>query len=212
MPTILQAKLLRFLQDGTFIKVGGVKELHSNVRIISATNKNLEYMIQKKLFREDLYFRLNVLPINLPPLCHRKDDICILTLYFIHHFNKQYNMKKTVSTEVMNYLQDHSWPGNVRELKNTIERLMLISTSDQINIDDLTYSNFVTHQYNHIEKQEHIDLDDSRPSSLKKMVSEFELSIILQAVNKYGSIRKASKVLQVTPSTISRKINELNKK
>lgn len=208
----MQAKLLRVLQDGKYLKVGGEKELKADIRIIAATNKNLEKMTLSGGFREDLYFRLNVIPIRLPLLKDRKEDIPILSLYFLDYFNKQYNMEKKLSLEVMEELIDYPWPGNVRELKNTIERLVLISLNDLITKNDLTYSNFVSEKYGFLEKKHADNPAYDGSLSLKEMVEEYEINIILQAVKRYGSIRKAARVLKVTPSTISRKLSEYNRK
>lgn len=205
----LQAKLLRVLQDGRYRKVGGEKQLQADIRIIAATNKSLERMIEKGSFREDLYFRLNVILIHIPALKDRKEDIPILSLYYIGYFNSQYNMSKKISREVMEELMDYSWPGNVRELKNTIERLMLVSLEDKIVKKDLDYSTFAVKKY---EGMNHVQGFNAGPEgSLKKLVSDYEMSIIQKAIKRYGSIRKAAEALDVNPSTISRKISEYNK-
>ncbi|CCQ97223.1 conserved hypothetical protein [[Clostridium] ultunense Esp] len=208
MPVNLQPKLLRFLQNGKYTKVGGYEELFSDVRVISATNKSLEHRIDAGLFREDLYFRLNVIPINIPPLRKRKEDIPILALYFLDYYNQYYNMDKKVSVKVMENLIDYEWPGNVRELKNVIERLALISLDKTITEEDLTYSSFATKKYNTIEKKNYeqsYEFDEKL--SLKEIVANYEIKVILNSVKRYGSIRKAARVLQVSPSTLSRKIS-----
>lgn len=208
----LQAKLLRVLQDKKFLKVGGQKELQADVRIIAASNKDLERMIAKGTFREDLYYRLNVIPILIPPLKERKEDIPVLALYFILYFNRQYNTDKILSVEVMEEFMSYSWPGNIRELKNTIERLVLISTDNIITQKDLVYSNFAVKKYQEVNTYNACSDFDSFPRrSLKSLVAEFEKTIILQAVKKYGSIRKAADALDVNPSTLSRKISSYNR-
>lgn len=207
MPLNLQSKLLRVLQNGKFIKVGGDKELNSNVRIISATNKDLEMLIHEELFREDLYFRLNVIPIRIPPLRERKDDIPIISLYFLDYYNKFYNMNKKISVGVMDLLVDIDWTGNIRELKNTIERLVLISLEDVITENDFIYSSFASKRYSTVEKKNYENLEEYDENlSLKELVANYEIKIILKTVKKYGSLRKASHVLKVSPSTLSRKI------
>jgi len=207
MPLNLQSKLLRVLQNGKFIKVGGDKELNSNVRIISATNKDLEMLIHEGLFREDLYFRLNVIPIRIPPLRERKDDIPIISLYFLDYYNKFYNINKKISEGVMNLLVDIDWTGNIRELKNTIERLVLISLDDVITENDFVYSSFASKRYSTVEKKNYENLEEyDEDLSLKELVTNYEIKIILKTVKKYGSLRKASHVLKVSPSTLSRKI------
>jgi two-component system response regulator HydG len=129
----MQVKLLRALQEKKFTPVGSNREVEVNVRIVAATNRHLEEMIKKGEFREDLFYRLNVLPIQLPPLRERKNDIEILATYFIEKFNQQHNKKITgVSKETMELLKNHSWPGNIRELENVIEHAFVIETTNEI--------------------------------------------------------------------------------
>lgn len=213
MTLLVQAKLLRFLQDGKFIKVGGEKEFQADVRIIAATNKNLQAAIKAGRFRDDLFFRLNVVPIYIMPLRDRKEDIPILVLYFLDVFNKQYKVHKRITCEVMNELINYSWPGNVRELKNTIERLVLITLSEVIAKEDLTYTNYITERYNAFETPVLTrlnDLKDDKEASLKEIMNDLERNVICKAVQKYGTIRKAAQILKVAPSTISRKLSKYN--
>lgn len=212
MPMNLQSTLLRVLQDGKFIRVGGSKEIKSNVRIICATNKNLQHLVSENLFRNDLFFRLNVIPINIPTLSERKDDIGILSLYFLDYFNKQYNSKKRLSKELINSFISQNWKGNIRELQNTIERLILTSINDIISLENLYYIESINNKndYIHFLNEDIEDFEINRP--LKEIMNEFELSILTRAVQKYGSIRKAAKALEVTPSTISRKLSLSQKK
>jgi len=132
-----QAKLLRIIQEGSFERVGSNQTLHSDVRLICATNAQLEKMVREKKFREDLYYRLMVIPLFIPPLRDRREDI----LPLIHHFTKTYNAKygKSVqmSREAMEFLENHSWPGNVRELENTIERTIILATSQILHSSDI---------------------------------------------------------------------------
>lgn len=208
MPLNLQSTLLRVLQDGKFVRVGGYKEIKSNVRIICATNKNLQNLVAEGLFRNDLYFRLNVIPITIPPLSERQDDIPLLALYFTNYFNIQYNTSKKLSRNVIESLTCHNWSGNIRELKNTIERLVLISLNDIITVDDLKYVGSISKKadYVYYANQDINDFEINRP--LKAIMEEFELDILKKSVEKYGSIRKAAKILDVTPSTISRKLSK----
>lgn len=207
MPLSLQSTLLRVLQDGKFIRVGGYKEINANIRIICATNKNLHNLVNEGLFRNDLFFRLNVIPIKIPPLSERKDDIPLLALYFVSYFNTQYNSNKKLSKDAIEALISHDWSGNIRELKNNIERLILITQSDKIYKDDLEYVGSISNKADlvYYVNQDIIDFEIDRP--LKKIMEEFELDILKKTVKKHGSIRKAAKVLGVTPSTISRKLS-----
>jgi transcriptional regulator with GAF, ATPase, and Fis domain len=117
---LLQVKLLRFLQDGTFEKVGGEKTISVNVRVISATNKDLKKEVLKNRFREDLFYRLNVIPIHIPPLRERKTDIPVLVDFFLDQAENQSHKKKEFSNEALSMMMDYSWPGNVRELQNAV--------------------------------------------------------------------------------------------
>jgi two-component system response regulator HydG len=134
----MQVKLLRALQEKKFTPVGSNREVEVNVRIVAATNRNLEEAIKKGEFREDLFYRLNVLPIQLPPLRERKNDIEVLASYFIDKFNQQHHKKITgLSAEAMDLVKAHSWPGNIRELENVIEHAFVIETTNEITAPSL---------------------------------------------------------------------------
>ena len=134
----MQVKLLRVLQEKRFTPVGSNREAEVNVRIVAATNRNLEEMIKKGEFREDLFYRLNVLPIQLPPLRERKNDVEILSTYFIQKFNQQHGKNITgISADAMALLKAHAWPGNIRELENVIEHAFVIETTTQITVESL---------------------------------------------------------------------------
>ncbi|HTG81698.1 MAG TPA: sigma-54 dependent transcriptional regulator [Geobacteraceae bacterium] len=134
----MQAKLLRFLEDRTFRRVGGSKVIAVDVRIISATNKDLLKAVEEKIFRNDLYYRLQVIPIFLPPLRERKDDIAILANHFIESYNREFNKRvKGLSGEAEKTLTGYNWPGNIRELKNVIERAIILGTEDALMLDQL---------------------------------------------------------------------------
>src|SRR3982751_103982 len=136
MAAPLQAKLLRFLEEKTFKRVGGVADIRVDVRVIAATNRNLEDEVKKGRFREDLYYRLNVLPIVLPPLRTRSDDIPPLVHYFVDTYNREFRKKvRGVSEEAMRRLTSYGWPGNIRELRNAVERAMLLVEGDELTVD-----------------------------------------------------------------------------
>jgi two-component system response regulator AtoC len=136
MAPALQAKLLRFLEDKTFKRVGGVADIHVDVRVIAATNRHLEDEVKKGRFREDLYYRLNVLPIVLPPLRSRTDDIPALVHYFVDAYNTEFRKRvRGVSDEAMRLLKSYGWPGNIRELRNAVERAMLLAEGEQLTAD-----------------------------------------------------------------------------
>jgi DNA-binding NtrC family response regulator len=136
MAPALQAKLLRFLEEKTFKRVGGVADIHVDVRVIAATNRNLEDEVKKGRFREDLYYRLNVLPIPLPPLRARVDDIPALVHYFVDAYNTEFRKRvHGVAPEAMQRLKTYGWPGNIRELRNAVERAMLLVEGDELTGD-----------------------------------------------------------------------------
>ena len=138
MPLSIQSKLLRVLQDGTFSRVGGNETIRTNVRIVAATNKNLEAEIQARTFREDLFYRLNVVRLHLPPLRNRKEDITLLAEYFLKRIATQkHKPQLQLSTEAVEVLESYPWPGNVRELENTIQRAAVLATSDVLLPKDL---------------------------------------------------------------------------
>jgi len=136
MAPALQAKLLRFLEEKTFKRVGGVADIHVDVRVIAATNRHLEDDVKKGRFREDLYYRLNVLPIPLPPLRARAEDIPVLVQYFVDAYNTEFRKHvRSVSADAMQRLKAYGWPGNIRELRNAVERAMLLTEGDDLTAD-----------------------------------------------------------------------------
>ncbi|NTV83468.1 MAG: sigma 54-interacting transcriptional regulator, partial [Bacteroidales bacterium] len=137
LPLDLQVKLLRVLQEHEISRLGGVKTIKLDVRVVAATNRDLEPMIKEKSFREDLYYRINVIPIRIPPLRERKDDIVPLLFHFLDLYNKKYDLKKSLSDELVECLLKYDWPGNVRELMNLIERLVVTTDGQQISLENL---------------------------------------------------------------------------
>lgn len=205
LSTVLQAKILRVLQEGVVRKIGSNKEEKVDVRIVAATNRNLEVMIEKQQFREDLYYRLNVIPINIPTLRERLEDIPILVKFFIDKLNKKVNKKiKGAELEFINKLMQYNWPGNVRELQNIIERAMNLCQGSFLTMETLM-----------------MDFKDSKekiiPSlcmendlKLSEIVEFYERQAIIKALEKNKSFRKAAKVLGVSHTTIINKINKYN--
>ncbi len=202
IPFTSQSKLLRFLEEHQIIRVGGTVSKEIDVRIIAATNRNIEEMVSAKSFREDLYYRLNVVPVYISALRERRDDILPLISHFVDKFNKDYRKNKSLSPEVVEILCRYNFPGNIRELANLVERLVVVSESDQIQITDLpnAVASFVAKAVSHPALSEDIPLKDA----LKK----YEISIIERTLRKYGSQREAAKVLKVDQATISRKIKK----
>ncbi|AEH23339.1 transcriptional regulator, NifA, Fis Family [Thermodesulfobacterium geofontis OPF15] len=196
----LQAKLLRVIQEYTFERLGGTKSINVDVRIIAATNKDLEDMVKKGLFREDLYWRLNVVSIFLPPLRERKEDIPLLIEHFLKRFNKEYGRRISISSQAMEKLIRYSWPGNVRELENTIERLVILAEKEEITVEDLPI---------HIRSEMLKTLNPSNTYSLKKEIEELEKRRIEEALKKcdYNQAR-AARLLGITQRQIGYKIKK----
>lgn len=203
LPLGLQVKLLRVLQSKEITRVGGTTAVQVNVRIIAATNRDLLEMVQNKQFRGDLYYRLNVLPIHVPPLRQRKDDIPNLVVHFVQVFNHKYQLTKRIAPEVVEMFMDYDWPGNVRELENLIERLIVITPGDVISWHDLPVcisSGVLESVY---ESPSHVSVSGIIP--LKDAVESVERQILQQAYAKYRTTRQMARELKVDASTIVRK-------
>ncbi|KAF1086017.1 Limonene hydroxylase [Sporotomaculum syntrophicum] len=203
LPLHFQVKLLRALQEREITRIGGTKPIPVNVRIITATNQHLEELVQDGKFREDLYFRLNVVPITIPPLRERKDDIIPLVYNFKKHFEKVYGMKKEFSHQVFKELMEYQWPGNVREIKNVVERLLVTSTEPVIKSVAIPLNNTTP------QRQETNKVTVQGILPLKTAQLEMERQLIGYALKELGSTYKAAKALQVDQSTIVRKVNRL---
>ncbi|GAB6138528.1 sigma 54-interacting transcriptional regulator [Halanaerobaculum tunisiense] len=194
----LQVKLLRVIQEREIMPIGGTKPVPIDVRIIAATNRDLEKMVQKDEFRKDLFYRLNVVPISIPPLRARREEIPILISDFLNKFKKEHGVDKAISSIALEYLINYDWPGNVRELKNLIERLVVMSNNEMITKDDLP-KKFICE--NDLEK--YIKISDIIP--LKKAVELLEKKLLVKALDKCSTTREAAKELDVHQSTIIRK-------
>ena len=202
---VLQAKLLRVLQEGTIRKIGSNKEESIDVRVIAATNRNLEEMIRKGEFREDLYYRLNVIPIYIPPLRERLEDIPSLVSFFICKLNKRLN-KNISGAELsfINALMEYNWPGNVRELENVIERAMNLCS------DNLLKNQHLMIELNNYGKYYSNQFEEDNELQLKDRVEICEKEAIIKALEKYKSFRKAAKALGVSHTTIINKVKKYN--
>ncbi|MCS7279412.1 MAG: nif-specific transcriptional activator NifA [Thermodesulfobacteriaceae bacterium] len=197
----LQAKILRVLQEQSFERLGGTKTIKVDLRIIAATNRPLEEMITEGKFREDLYWRLNVVPIYLPPLRERKEDIPILVEHFLKKFNKEYQRNVKIEPKVLDYLLNYHWPGNVRELENLIERLVLLSEGDFITEKDLPFylKNF----------KKEVLTQDLNSSNILKKLSEIEKEKIISALklSRFNQTQ-AAKILGITRRQLSYRIKK----
>lgn len=198
LPLDMQVKLLRVLQEGEIKRVGGTDTIKIDVRVIAATNRNLEEMVKKKTFREDLYYRLNVVPITILPLRERKDDIEPLIEHFMCVFNKKYDFNKIITSGAVDSLKEYRWPGNVRELKNIIERVMIMSTGDKILRSDLPIKEVWSgHKSRTSGRNRHL--------TLKEEVESLEESLIEDAFERHGNVRDAAEELGINASTLVRK-------
>lgn len=204
---ILQAKLLRVLQEGKIRRVGSNKEIDVDVRIIAATNKNLEDMIKAKEFREDLYYRLNVIPIHIPRLKDRLVDIPLLTQFFIDKLNKKLNKSiKGAKLEYINKLMEYDWPGNIRELQNVVERTMNLCQGDILTINELIFDSREKNE----DLNKIIDVDTDRQRALKEIINDYEKEVLLRTLSGYKSYRKAAKALGLSHTAIMNKIKKYN--
>jgi len=206
MSPALQVKLLRILQEQRFEKVGGTKTIHTDVRIIAATNKNLTVAINKGRFREDLYYRLNVIPIKVPALKKRKSDIPLLIDFFLKRSQKGKTKKiRGFSPQAMDAMLDYEWPGNVRELENAIKRLTVLCDSEIVNLDDLP--EHIEQNSRSIDPAEEDVLEDGL--TLDETVKDYEKRLILEALEKSNWVRtKAAKLLHINRTTLVEKIKK----
>lgn len=203
LPLEMQVKFLRVLQDGKFNKIGGVNEISVDVRILAATNLNLEEMVKEKTFREDLYYRLNIVPITVPPLRERRDDIIPLVNYFLYNLNKKYKFNKSISSEALNTLYSYEWKGNVRQLRNIIERIMVMSDKDLIGKQDLPKAILDW-------DKEQNEISENEIVPLKQALSKVEKHLLKIAFDTYGNVRDAAKALEIDPATFVRKRQKYN--
>lgn len=209
LPLNLQSSLLRVLQDGEVTRVGSTKTRRVSVRIIAATNRNLKQMIEEKTFREDLYYRLNVISINIPPLRERRDDIPPLAELFIERLNKKYNTKKQVSDTFLLELMSMSWPGNVRELSNFVERQYILSESDILTSIHDTTNNKKNDTYQDIQNSiSSAAAEDPDSLNMDKVVSSIEAALIKTSLKKSSNTKEAAKLLGISQPTFSRKYNK----
>lgn len=208
LPLVLQVKLLRVVQEKTFLRIGGTENIRVDVRIISATNRNLEEMVQKGDFREDLYYRLNVIPISIPPLRERKDDIPVLTKYFIEKYSREFGKGiKNISNYALELLMDYSFPGNVRELENIIERSVALEHSSIVLPENLMISRENSAAKNETFKIENIP---DQGLNLNDELARFERAIIGKALEKSkGSKTKAAELLMISFDSLRYRIEKL---
>ena len=210
LPLEMQAKLLRAIQDGEFYRVGGTMPVKTNVRIISATNRDLEDFIEKGLFRRDLYYRLNVVPIRIPNLQERQDDIPMLVEHFLKKYGKKFGRRRTIDDAALDYLKQQQWPGNIRELENMVQRLIISAKGDSITLMDVMRDSHGELFHGTVgqvlpDMGDESDLSTEKELDLQQAVEEYEKGLIRYACEKYGSTRKAAKALGISQTQIVRK-------
>lgn len=203
LPLELQAKLLKVIQNKKIRKIGADKDIPIDVRIISATNRDLEKMVSEKSFRQDLYYRINVIPIHIPPLRERREDIIPLALHFLRENNKINKTKKYFSDKVLRIFYKNNWYGNVRELKNIVERVVILSRDNCIEewdlLEDMVNCNKIVQRKNIFESG----------SNLDEMLDSYEKKIIKEVIDYTNSQKEASKILGITESKLCRRIKKL---
>jgi two-component system response regulator PilR (NtrC family) len=206
IPLDTQSKLLRVIQEKEFMHLGGIETLRADVRIIAATNANIEEGVHHGNFREDLYYRLNVITINLPPLRDRTEDIPLLVRHFLHIYAEE-NEKpvEDISPEAMRLLLGYGWPGNVRELENVVERAVVLSQDATIGVDLLPTS---------VRQPGSVNLPNATlPNggiSLKEAISGYERQLIIKALQASGGVQKrAAELLSVKPTTLHEMMKRL---
>ncbi len=197
-----QVKLLRVLQEGEFERIGGTKSIKVDVRIIAATNEDVKLSVQEGRFREDLFYRLNVVTIDLPPLRERREDIPLLVEHFIRkHSLRHEKAVKSISDEAMRALMSYNWPGNVRELENAIERAVILSESETIGLEDLPA--WIVGEWERSDKTEQEGI--FIPFGMK--IEDVERKLILETLRKVGGDKtKAARILGISRRTIYRKL------
>ena len=204
IPLQIQNKLLDVIQEKRLRRIGANKYISTDIRIISATNRDLKNLVQQKLFREDLFYRLNVIPITVPPLRYRKEAIKTLSIYFLKKYNLKYKYKKILSDTALNYMQQYAWPGNIRELENLVERLAITSNTDEIMINDLPdYIN----KESGINRNDDIGIEDL---NLHKAMQDTEYKILQEALSRFNSTYEIAEALNINQSTVVRKMQKLN--
>ncbi|HBH0194059.1 TPA: sigma 54-interacting transcriptional regulator [Clostridioides difficile] len=219
IPQNLQAKFLQLIQDRTFTPVGSLKNKKVDIRIISATNVDLVSKVKEKKFREDLYYRLNVIEIKLPPLRERRDNLVEIIKYYFNRYSSDFNLNKTISKEAMDAIANYRFPGNIRELQNIIQKILLTCTDNHITIDDLpnilTKNIHITNNGNktHISQINKVIISDSKSTNYKNknfdtLIKEYEKNIILDAYEKFGSSYKVAKHLEISQSKANRLIGK----
>jgi DNA-binding NtrC family response regulator len=210
MSPSLQVKLLRVIQERNFERIGGIKTIEADVRIIAATNQNLEQAVTEKKFREDLFYRLNVIPIHLPPLRQRGDDIMLLVNHFLKKFNDSKKKQVTgLSPEVIRIFMGYPWPGNVRELENLMEMLVVMKEEGEITVEDLPRRILQSKGRDTAHDNDIVIPDEG--INFNEIVEQFEKDLLLKALKKTEGVKnRAAKLLNLNRTTLVEKLKRYN--
>lgn len=202
LPLSLQVKLLQVIQEKKLMRVGGSKYIDVNIRFLAATNRDIQRMVAEGQFREDLYYRLNVIPIIIPPLRYRQEDISVLINYFLDKLNSKYEKNKTFSPEAIDILRNYYWPGNIRELENLVERLLVTKEGNEITVSHLP--EYIFEGKSRFPNR--IYVVDICP--LKEAVEELEKQLVTMAYTRLRNTYKVAEALAINQSTVVRKIQK----
>ena len=211
LPLALQAKILRALEEKRFERVGGTQSLHVDVRVVAATNRNLKQRVAERQFREDLFFRLSVFPIQIPPLRERADDVITLARHFVDRFCRDMNKKPlSLSPAALDDLRTYAWPGNVRELQNCIERAVILCDGDTIHPRHLNLSFRANAGAPIVQSPwEQIDLSGTMSDALRRVTAEVEKRKVEQAVREAGGNKqRAAEMLQISYKTLLQRLKD----
>ncbi len=208
LPLGIQVKLLKVLQEKKFIRIGGNKEIHIDFRLITATNQNLEEMVQKGKFRLDLYYRLNVIPLHIPPLSERKEDITLLLNHYLDLMNRKYRTVKKMHTTTYEILIQYHWPGNVRELENLVERLILTNEETTIYPNSLPSTIYSKNSTNTKEPSLVIEQRMVQDCNLKFILEKVEKWVLTEASKQCNSTYEIAKLLDISQPSVSRKLQK----
>jgi len=205
LPLNLQVKLLHVIQEGVISRIGSTREIKLNLRFIAATNRDIAALVEEGKFREDLYFRLDVIPLLVPPLRERREDIRKLTAAFLEKLNRRYQREKSFSGEALSALEHYQWPGNVRELENLIERMMIVAE-----VDEITPQNLPRYLLGSDKKESVLQSVTGDLPPLKEALDEVEKNLLKKALQRFRTTYEIAEALQIDQSTVVRKLRKHN--
>jgi len=209
LPLDLQVKFLQVIQDRAFIRLGGTKVIKVNVRFIAASNRELSKLVAERTFREDLFYRLNVVPVTIPPLRERGEDVSLLVDYFLNRYNNKYGVEKFLAPALLHRFRNYDWPGNIRELKNMIERLVVTCSGNLINSDFLESEQDISSL---TMPRESVESEGGQReesfSTLKEVMESVEKDVLSKALKKYRNSRQIGRILGISHTAVLKKIRK----